>query len=74
MTASNDYQARDYIFLATYEHKKPENIMTGEGFGPETRAPAIFYTLEVLRMPKSGGQWADFREQFLFDKVIKYNF
>ena len=50
-------QSRMYIFLATYEHKTPVDAIPGNngGFLAETRAPSIFYTLEVLKMPKAGG-------------------
>ena len=44
------HQGKQFIFVATYQHRVPGGRRTGvdEDFVPSTRAPAIFYTLEVI--------------------------
>ena len=62
---------RKYIFIATYQHKVPnEGKADGGDFAPTTRAPSIYYQLEVLQMPRVGNLWKEFSDQFLLDNAI----
>ena len=66
---------RQYIFLATYEHRQPAEA-GGRGaadFTAEARAPSIFYCLEVLRLPRAD-KWNEYSEEQLLRNCIKEPF
>ena len=46
----------------------------GADFESDARAPSIFYTLEVLQMPRAASSWTEFSEKLLLDRAIKEHF
>lgn len=48
---------KDYLFVATFTHKKPTSTDFDTGFKPETKAQAYQYCIEVYQMPKGAQLW-----------------